>query len=93
MFAGSLEKDIKAWSEKVIDENYLKQKLDWVKYRIDMLDQIEAKLTEMRQLAEYARDNKLGLKKIKEINDKFHELQKEVIEIDNQSKTFKLDVQ
>jgi len=41
----------------VIDENYLQQKLEWVKYRLDKLDQVEAKLTVMRQLAESARDN------------------------------------
>ncbi|WP_407312402.1 hypothetical protein [Desulfosporosinus sp. SB140] len=27
-----------------IDENYLKQKLEWVKYRLEMLDLIEEKL-------------------------------------------------
>jgi len=77
----------------VINENYLTQKLEWVKSRLDMLDQMETKLTEMRQLAEYARDNKLSSKQIKATNDKLHKLQKEVIEMDQQSKTFKLDVQ
>lgn len=78
----------------VIDENYLRQKLEWVKCRLDSLDQMEAKLAEMRQLAEYARDNTLSKKKINELNRKLNELQHEVmIELDDQSKTFKLDVQ
>ncbi|WP_407308131.1 hypothetical protein [Desulfosporosinus sp. SB140] len=77
----------------MIDEKYLKQKLEWVKYRLNRLDQIETKLTEMRQLAEYARDNELSLRQIKAVNDKLHRLQKEVTEIDEESKTFKLDVQ
>jgi hypothetical protein len=54
---------------------------------------MEDKLAEMRHLAEYARDNTLSKKKIKELNRKLHELQHEVVELDDQSKTFKLDVQ
>jgi hypothetical protein len=77
----------------VIDENYLKQKLEWVKYRLGRLDLIETKLTEMRQLAEYARGNKLSTKQIKAINDKLHKFQEEVIKMDEQSRTFNLDLQ
>lgn len=77
----------------VIDEDYLKQKLEWVKYRLGKLDQVEAKLAEMRQLAEYARDNTLGSRKIKELNVKINKLQQEVIAMDEQSKTFWLDNQ
>ena len=81
------------WRRTVIDENYLKQKLEWVKYRLDRLDLIETNLTEMRQLAEYARDNKLSSKQIKAINEKLHKLQEEVIKMDEQSRTFNLDLQ
>ena len=77
----------------MIDEDYLKQKLEWVKYRMDRLDQIEAKLAEMKQLAEYARDNKLSSQEIEASNAKLHELQQEVIKMDEQSKTFVLDNQ
>ena len=77
----------------MIDENYLQQKLAWVKYRMARLDQIETKLTEMRQLAEYARDNTLSSEKIKELNVKINKLQQEVIAMDEQSKTFWLDNQ
>jgi len=81
------------WRRTVIDENYLKLKLEWVKYRLDMLDQIETKLAEMRKLAEYARDNKLSPKQIKTINDKLHKFQEEVIKMDELSKIFNLDFQ
>ena len=77
----------------MIDENYLNQKLEWIKYRLDKLDQVEAKLAEMKQLAEYARDNTLNGKEIKKLNVKINKLQQEAIEIDEQSKTFLLDNQ
>ena len=77
----------------MIDEEYLKQKLEWVKYRLGRLDQVEVKLTEMRQLAEYARDNTLGSQEIKELNLKINKLQREVITIEEESKTFWLDNQ
>jgi hypothetical protein len=77
----------------VEDEKYLYQKLEWVKYRMDRLDQMEAKLVEMKQLAEVARDNKLSSKEIRVSNAKLHKLQQEVIEIDEQSKIFWLEAQ
>ena len=77
----------------VTDEDYLQQKLEWVQYRLDTLDQVEAKLTEMRQLAEYARDNTLSGEKIKEMNVKINKLQQEVIAMEEHSKTFWLDNQ
>ncbi|TGE32600.1 hypothetical protein [Desulfosporosinus sp. Sb-LF] len=75
------------------DENYLIRKLEWVKYRLEMLNQIDEKLVEMRQLAEGARDNKLSGKQIKVINTRLHRCQQEVSEMDEQSRTFWLDFQ
>ena len=77
----------------VINENYLQQKLEWVKYRLGRLDQMEGKLAEMRQLAEYARDNQLSSQEIEASNAKLHKLQQEVIAMDEQSKTFWLEAQ
>jgi hypothetical protein len=77
----------------MMDEDYLQQKLQWIKYRMDKLDQIEVKLGEMRKLAEYARDNILSDRQVEEINAKLHKLQQAVLEMDEQSKTFWLDVQ
>ena len=77
----------------MIDENYLNEKLEWVKYRLDKLDQIEAKLVEMKYLAEFARDHKLSSKQIEGINSKLRKFQQEVIEMDDSSKTFWLENQ
>ena len=57
------------------------------------LDEIEAKLTEMRALAEYARDNSLSRVQTREINAKLQGLQQEVIKLAEQSKVFWLDCQ
>jgi len=76
-----------------LDESYLNQKLEWVKYRLAMLDQIEEKLTEMKQLAEQARDNLLSSNQIEASNEKLHKLQQEVVSLDEQSKIFWLDYQ
>ena len=77
----------------MIDENYLNQKLEWVKYRLGKLVQIEAKLVEMRLLTEYARDNKLSSKQIEGINTKLRNFQQDVIEMDDSSKNFWLENQ
>ena len=75
------------------DENYLNEKLEWVKYRLEKLDQIEAKLVEMRHLAENARDYKLSSKQIEGINTKLRKFQQEVMEMDDSSKIFSLENQ
>ena len=77
----------------MIDENHLNQKLKWVKFRLEKLDQIEAKLVEMKHLAEFARDYKLSSKQIEGINTKLRKFQQEVIEMDESSKTFWLENQ
>ena len=77
----------------MLDEDYLQQKLEWVKYRLDKLEQVEVMLLEMRKLAECARDNTLSSQEIKELNLKVNKLQQEVIAMDEQSKTFWLDNQ
>ena len=77
----------------VIDEGYLQQQQDWVKYRLEKLTQIEDKLVEMRQLAEYARNNTLSITEITELNVTVHKLQREVMEMDAHSKTSWLENQ
>ncbi|AET67131.1 hypothetical protein Desor_1474 [Desulfosporosinus orientis DSM 765] len=61
---------------------------EWIAYRIQKLDQIEVKLMKMKQLAEFARDYKLSDKQIESINAKILNFQKEIIALDDQSKTF-----
>jgi len=48
-------------------------------------------LTKMKQLAEFARDYKLSSKQIESINSKILKFQLEIITLDEQSRTFKLD--
>lgn len=75
------------------NEEYLKQKLQWVKYRLEMLDKIEEKLKEMKNLAEYLKENDLNDEEVGEINMKFNELKNQVIRMDEQSKKFWRDNQ
>jgi len=49
---------------------------------MEALDEIEAKLKEMRELAECARDNELNQAKRQEINDRLQKLKSEVNELD-----------
>lgn len=73
------------------DEEYLNLKLEWIKCRIEKLDLIEEKLTKMKQLAEFARDYKLSSEQTKSINSKIFKYQQEIIDMDEQSRTFWLD--
>ncbi|SFF95558.1 hypothetical protein SAMN05660649_00189 [Desulfotomaculum arcticum] len=75
------------------NEEYLRQQLVWVERRMGALAEIEARLTEMRALAEYARDNSLSRVQTREINAKLQGLQQEVTKLDEQSKVFWLDYQ
>lgn len=55
------------------------------------LDQIEAKLTKMKHLAEFARDYKLSSQQIKSINTKILKFQQEITALDEENRTFWLD--
>ena len=68
--------------QSIVDENCLNQKLEWVKDRLEKLDEIEAKLIAMRHLAEFARDYKLSSKQIEGINTKLRKFQQELLEMD-----------
>lgn len=75
----------------MIDENYVKQKLAWIKLKITQLDLVEAKLAEMRQLAVYARDNILSIETNREFTQKMSQLQREVTQITEQDELFLID--
>lgn len=70
------------------NEEYLKQKLEWVKYRLEVLDEIEAKLLEMRELAEQARSQDLTTAERADLNRQVQLLEKEVNQLDNKSRNF-----
>jgi len=64
------------------DEAYVKQQLEWVRRRMEVLDEIDIRLREMRSLAEYARDNLLSPVDIQRTNDKIRLLQEEIAVLD-----------
>ncbi len=73
--------------------DYLKQKLEWVEQRIKALDEIEVRLREMRELAEYTRDNDIDFTGAQKINDRLRVMQEEVTELDERSRVFWMDCQ
>lgn len=75
------------------DEVYLEQKLEWVKYRLKILDEIEVKLKEMRELAILVRDGDLSPAQKQKSADRLHVLEKEVNYLDQKSRIFWLDCQ
>lgn len=70
------------------NEEYLRLQLKWVNYRLEALGRIEAKLGEMRDLAEYARNHKLSPVTGHGVNIRLQVLKQEVMELDNKSKLF-----
>jgi hypothetical protein len=72
-------------------ESYLRQKMEWVKIRISALNEIEAKMAEMREIAILATDTNLCLPRRYELNCSIRELEKEVKELDEKSKGFCMD--
>ncbi len=60
---------------------------------MEALDEIEARLREMRELAAYARDNDIGPAEAEEINDKLRAMQQKVTELDERSRVFWMDCQ
>lgn len=69
------------------NESQLLERLQWVKCRLRILDEIEAKLEEMKRIAIMARDNDLDSHKAQELNKEIRNLEKEVRELDQKSKT------
>ncbi|UZW16021.1 hypothetical protein OSC52_09460 [Clostridium pasteurianum] len=63
----------------------LKQELHWVKYRQKMLDIIEDKLLEMREIAEQANQDSLSVEDIEILNDSINNLAAQVRAIDSES--------
>lgn len=69
----------------VLDEQQLRQQLDWVRCRLAALEVIAAKLQQMRELALSARDQQLEPEKRQELNCRIQELQLEVADLDRQT--------
>ena len=60
---------------------------------MEALEESDARLREMKELAEYARDNDLGSTEVKEINDRLRAMQQEVTELDEKTRVFWMDCQ
>lgn len=68
------------------EKEELKRELQWVKYRLRMLDLIEEKLLKMRTLACLVKDEEMDKEKIEEINKEIQSLAKEVKALDEESR-------
>lgn len=92
IFAGTT---LRHWSDKQImtSEDYLRQQLEWVKHRAKALEEIEAKLQEMRSLAIYARDNHINQDMARKFNARLQVLQQEIIALDEQTRVYWMDCQ
>lgn len=64
----------------------LEQELLWIKYRKNMLDIIDEKLFQMREIAEKIKNQKLSKKEIEELNSKLNILKMQVKAIDGESR-------
>jgi hypothetical protein len=68
------------------NEQDLKLELQWVKYRLEILDAIEERLLEMRQLIEQAKRANYSELEIQEMYTKFHLLEEQVRILDEESR-------
>ena len=64
----------------------LQQELQWVQYRKKMLDIIEEKLLQMRQLAEQAKEGNLNAAELEVLNDRLNNLAEQVRAFDSESR-------
>lgn len=66
----------------------LKSELQWVKYRIRMLDIIEEKLVQMRNIAEMAKEGNFSVDEIESINEEINNLAEQAIALEEESRKF-----
>ena len=64
----------------------LEQELQWVKYRQKILDIIEAKLLEMREIADKAKEENLSVVEVEALNARINNLAAQVNALDEESK-------
>ncbi len=81
---------------KIMDEReeliqQLKAELQWIKYRMRMLDIIEEKLLKMRRMAETAKELNLSEEEINSLNIEIHNLEEQVKALDSESRKTKDD--
>ena len=64
----------------------LEQELEWVQYRQKMLDIIEEKLLQMREIVEQAKEENLSSEELKVLNVKLKNLAAQVRALDEESR-------
>lgn len=69
----------------------LKEELQWVKYRMRMLDIIEEKLVQMRNMAEVAKEVDLNTDEVNSINTEINNLVEQVRALDEESRKIEND--
>lgn len=70
----------------MIDENDVFEELQWVKYRLNILDIIEKKLFTMRGLVQKSQNSNLSESEIDEINHKLNNLAAQIKALDQESR-------
>ncbi|WP_406761110.1 hypothetical protein [Candidatus Clostridium helianthi] len=68
------EFNMSEYESKELSEEELKQELQWINYRQKMLNIIEDKLLEMREVAEMAKNNNFTKEELGEMNIKLNNL-------------------
>lgn len=68
-----------------LTDKICQEQLAWARHRLEALDKIEAKLWEMRTLAEYAASRSLGETEAAQVQEWVNILQAEVVAIDRES--------
>jgi polyhydroxyalkanoate synthesis regulator phasin len=59
-------------------KEFLEEQVEWCKYQDYILEKIENKLYEMKELAEYARDNELTQIEVNRLNEQLNIFKQEV---------------
>ncbi|KAA8675344.1 hypothetical protein LN736_03345 [Clostridium sp. WLY-B-L2] len=68
------------------DKNDVFEELQWVKYRLSMLDVIEKKLFAMKKLVQKSQNSNLSKSEIDEINHKLNNLAAQIKALDQESR-------
>ncbi|MFJ8266894.1 hypothetical protein [Peribacillus asahii] len=65
-------------------KRFLEEQLEWCRKQDGILEEIEEKLHEMKELAEYARDHELTSLEIDKLNNQLNDLKREVHSLEQQ---------
>jgi len=70
----------------------LLQELQWVKYRQEMLDIIDGKLLQMREIAERVQIDNLSPEMMEDLQDQINKMAIQVKELDENSRKFVINM-